>query len=75
MSHKKEVHYWVVKHVDGCYLIEAEADKPRWQWVNGHVRRDRFALKVEAIAAREKMRVSEKRCEHTAQIVKVTVRR
>lgn len=75
MSHKKEVYYWVVRHLDGSYLVGSHGGKPWWQWVNGHVRRDRFATEVEAIAARAKMREHEKRCSHTSRIIKVTVRR
>lgn len=78
MSHKKECivgSFWAVRHVDGSYLVGAHGDSSWWRWADGHIRRDRYATKEEAIAAREKMRASEKRCSHTARIIKVTVRR
>jgi hypothetical protein len=64
--------HWVVRHCDGSYLTGAFTKNQRWAFYS--LTRSRFATKEAALAARDEMREHEKRCSHTAKIVKVRAR-
>lgn len=66
--------YWVVKNHDGSYLCGAHSGRPWWTYGTS-LHRDRYKTKRLALEARELKRTNAGLVDHTAAIVKVTVRR